>query len=185
MPLRNTASTYGSLAKLLHWGIVVLIIAQYFLAEAADELPDGVEKLSIITTHKSVGMLVLVLAVVRIGWRILNGRNPAPVPMPGWQTKAAAAGHGLLYLLILAQPISGWMMSSAANYPVMFFGLFQFPAIVSPNEGAHETYEEVHEFFFELLLVVAVLHALAALYHHFFLKDDSLRRMLPFGSRKD
>lgn len=185
MPLRNTADTYGSLAKFLHWSIVILIIAQYFLAEAAHDLPDGVEKLSILTNHKSLGMLVLALAIVRIGWRIANGRNPAPVPMPGWQTTAAAAGHGLLYLLLLAQPISGWMMSSAGNHPVTFFGLFQFPAIVSPNEEVHETYEEVHEFIFELLLVVAVLHALAALYHHFFLKDDSLRRMSPFGGRKD
>jgi cytochrome b561 len=184
MPLRNSPESYGSLAKLLHWSIVILIIAQYFLAESAHDLPDGVEKLSIISNHKSLGMLVLILAVVRIGWRVVNGRNPAPVPMPGWQTKVAAAGHGLLYLLLLAQPISGWMMSSAANYPVTLFGLFQFPAIVGPDHEAHETLEDVHEFIFELLLVVAVLHALAALYHHFFLKDDSLRRMLPFGGRK-
>jgi cytochrome b561 len=101
--------------------------------------------------------------------------------MPRPQRIAAAAGHGLLYLLILAQPVSGWMMSSAANYPVTFFGLFQFPAIVRPNEGAHEAYEEVHELLFTTIVVVATLHVLAALYHHFIQKDDTLRRMLPFG----
>jgi cytochrome b561 len=139
MQWANTSNRYGAIAKFLHWSIVILIIAQYVLAEVAEELPDGIEKLATISRHKSLGMLILGLA------------------------------------------ISGWMMSSAANYPVSFFGLFQFPAIVGPNPGAHETYEEVHEAFFTALLVVAVIHALAALYHHFWLKDDSLRRMLPFG----
>ena len=88
--------------------------------------------------------VVLGLALLRILWKLMSKGRPSPVPMPALQRMAAAAGHGLLYLLILAQPISGWMMSSAANYPVSFFGLFQFPAIVGPNPGAHETYEEVH-----------------------------------------
>jgi cytochrome b561 len=181
MQWTNTPSRYGAVAKFLHWSIVILIIAQYVLAEAADELPDGIEKLATISRHKSLGMLVLGLALLRILWKLVSKGQPSPVPMPAWQRAAAAAGHGLLYLLVLAQPISGWMMSSAANYPVSFFGLFQFPAIVGPNPGAHETYEEVHEALFTALLVVAVIHALAALYHHVWLKDDSLRRMLPFA----
>ena len=181
MQLRNTPETYGVLAKFLHWTIVVLIIAQYVIIESAEDLPDGIEKLAIITRHKSVGMLILSLAIVRIGWKLWNRGNPVPVVMPKLQKIAAVAGHGLLYLLILAQPISGWMMSSAANYPVTFFGLFQFPAIVGPNEGAHETYEDVHEFLFGAIVVIAVVHVLAALYHHFIQKDDTLRRMLPFG----
>jgi cytochrome b561 len=181
MQWANTSNRYGAIAKFLHWSIVILIIAQYVLAEVAEELPDGIEKLATISRHKSLGMLILGLALLRILWKLMSKGRPSPVPMPALQRMAAAAGHGLLYLLILAQPISGWMMSSAANYPVSFFGLFQFPAIVGPNPGAHETYEEVHEAFFTALLVVAVIHALAALYHHFWLKDDSLRRMLPFG----
>ena len=184
MQLRNTADTYGALAKFLHWTIVILIIAQYVIIEAAEELPDGLEKLTMITRHKSIGILVLALALVRIGWKLVNKGQPAPVPMPRPQRIAAAAGHGLLYLLILAQPISGWMMSSAANYPVTFFGWFQLPALVGANEGMHEFYEEVHEFLFTALLVVTVVHVLAALYHHFVQKDDTLRRMLPFGRRR-
>ena len=127
MQWRNTADSYGSIAKFLHWAIVILIIAQYFIAEAADELPDGLEKLSLISRHKSFGMLVLILAVVRIGWRLANRGRPAPVAMPRRQQLAAAAGHGLLYLLILAQPLTGWAMSSAANYPVTLFGWLAVP----------------------------------------------------------
>jgi len=184
MQLRNTADNYGALAKFLHWTIVILIIAQYVIIEAAEELPDGLEKLTMITRHKSIGILVLALALVRIGWKLANKGQPAPVPMPRPQRIAAAAGHGLLYLLILAQPISGWMMSSAANYPVTFFGWFELPALVAANEDMHEFYEEVHEFLFTALLVVTVVHVLAALYHHFVQKDDTLRRMLPFGRRR-
>ena len=180
MQWRNSTSSYGAVAKFLHWGIVILIIVQYFLAEAAEELPDGPGKLDMITRHKSLGMLLLLLALARIGWKLANRGLPPPVPMAKVQRIAAAAGHGLLYLLLLAQPISGWIMSSAAGYPVSLFGLFEFPALVSENHDLHESLEEVHEVLFTVLAVVAVLHALAAVYHHFFVKDDTLRRMLPF-----
>ena len=180
MQLRNTSNSYGAVAKFLHWSIVILIIAQYVLAEAAEELADGPDKLAMIARHKSFGLLVLVLALARIGWKLVNRGQPPLVPMPRPQQIAAAAGHGLLYLLLLAQPISGWMMSSAADYPVSFFGLFQFPALVGANHDVHETLEDVHEALFEALAVIAVLHALAAVYHHAWMKDDTLRRMLPF-----
>ena len=184
MQWRNTPESYGALAKFLHWTIVVLIIAQYVIIESAEDLPDGPGKFEVITRHKSLGMLVLGLALVRIAWKLVNKGQPAPVPMPRPQRIAAAAGHGLLYVLILAQPISGWMMSSAANYPVTFFGWFQFPALVGANKELHELFEEVHEFLFQTLLVIAVVHVLAALYHHFIRRDDTLRRMLPFGRRR-
>jgi cytochrome b561 len=183
MQWRNTTYNYGAFAKLLHWTIVILIIAQYVIIEAVEELPDGVEKFSQISLHKSVGMIVLLLAIARIGWKLANRGNPAPVPMPGWQKKAAATGHGLLYLLILLQPLSGWAMSSAANYPVTLFGWFQFPALVSPDRDLLEGLEELHEVLFTILAIVALVHAAAAIYHHFWLKDDTLRRMLPFGRK--
>lgn len=179
MPLRNTAESYGSLSRFLHWAIVLLILPQYFLAEAAEELPNGLEKLQVMTWHKSLGMLVLLLALVRIAWKIMNKGAPGPIGND-WQRKAAAAGHGLLYLLILAQPLSGWIMSSAGNYPVTLFGWFQFPALVGENHDLHELMEEVHEVLFFTLLAVAAIHVAAALYHHFVLKDGVLRRMLPF-----
>lgn len=183
MPLRNTAENYGSLAKLLHWSILLLIVVQYFLAESADEMPDGPGKLQVLGQHKSLGMLLLLLAVVRIAWKVANKGLPAPIGA-GLMKKAAAAGHGLLYLLILLQPLSGWAMSSAAGYPVSLFGAIQFPALVGANPELHEVLEDVHEVLFNALVVVAVLHAAAALYHHFVLKDDVLKRMSPLGGRR-
>jgi cytochrome b561 len=181
MPLRNTANSYGAVAKLLHWGIVVLIIAQYVLAEAAEELADGPDKLATIASHKSVGMLVLLLMLARIGWKLANRGLPQPVPMARLQTIAAASGHGILYLLLLVLPLSGWMMSSAAGYPTALFGLFEFPMLVGENHDLHEALEEVHETLFDAVVIVAVLHALAAVFHHVRMKDDTLRRMLPFS----
>lgn len=180
MQWRNTPVGYGSVAKFLHWSIVVLIIAQYVIIEAAEEMADGPGKLETVALHKSTGMLVFGLALVRIAWRFLNGRNPPPESMPHGQRMAAAAGHGLLYVLILAQPLTGWIMSSAGGHPTSFFGLFEFPMLWAQNRDAQEFYEEVHETVFLALVSVAALHALAALFHHFVRKDDTLRRMLPF-----
>jgi len=180
MPLRNTTNRYGAVAKFLHWGIVILIIAQYVLAEAAEELEDGPDKLATIANHKSVGMLILLLALARIGWKLANRGLPQPVPLPRPQRIAAAAGHGLLYLLLLVLPFSGWMMSTAAGYPTAFFGLFEFPMLMGENHDLHEALEDVHETLFNAVVVVAALHALAAVFHHVWMKDDTLRRMLPF-----
>ena len=180
MQLRNTSSTYGAVAKFLHWSIVILIISQYVIIEAAEELPDGPDKFAGIANHKSIGMLVLGLALARIAWKFANGRNPPPVPMPRAQRIAAAAGHGLLYVLILLQPLTGWLMSSTGGHPTSFFGWFEFPMLAAENHDVHEFYEEVHETVFLALVTVAALHALAALFHHFVQKDDTLRRMLPF-----
>ena len=179
MPLRNTENTYGAIAKFLHWGIVILIIAQYVLAEAAEDLEDGPDRLATIANHKAVGMLVLLLMLARIGWKLANRGLPQPVPMARPQQVAAAAGHGILYLLLILLPLSGWMMSSAAGYPTGFFGLFQFPMLGSEDHDLHEALEEVHETLFNAVVIIAVLHALAAAFHHFWMKDDTLRRMLP------
>jgi cytochrome b561 len=185
MPLRNTAEAYGSLAKFLHWAIVVLIVSQWFLVEAAEEAgKDTPERAALMGWHISSGMLILLLAVARIAWKAANGGRPAPLGEVVWQRKAAAAGHGILYLLILLQPISGWLVVSTGGRPVDFFGLFTFPAIAAEDHGLHETLETVHETLFNVLVVVAVVHVAAALYHHFLLKDDTLRRMLPFTRRR-
>ena len=180
MQWRNSPHGYGAVAKFLHWSIVILIIAQYVIIESTEEMADGPGKLETIGLHKSLGMLVFGLALVRIVWKLASGGKPEPVPMPRPQRIAAAAGHGLLYLLILAQPLTGWLMSSYGGYPTSFFGWFDFPMLVGENHDTHEVFEEVHEALFFTMVAVAVLHALAALYHHFVMKDHSLRRMLPF-----
>jgi cytochrome b561 len=180
MSLRNTPSSYGSVAKLLHWSIVALIITQLVLGISADDLPNGLRKLELLAWHKSFGMLVLILALARLAWRFGNPVPPPPADMPRWQQLAAVGTHRLLYALILLQPLTGWLMSSYKNFPVSFFGLFQWPDLVAPNPQMHERFEDIHEWLARLLVTVAIVHASAALYHHFGRKDDVLRRMLPF-----
>ena len=181
MSLTNTTTRYGLIPQLLHWAVVVLIGVQYWLAERADDLPLGMEKLATITRHKSVGITILLLALVRITWRLLD-RPPPPPRMPSWQRNAAALVHWGLYALLLALPLTGWMMSSAANYPVSWFGLLQLPDLVMPSEELHEVLEEVHEALFVALLSLAGLHVLAALKHQFVVRDGLLSRMLPWGA---
>lgn len=182
MPLRNTAEAYGSLAKFLHWAIVLLIVSQYFIAEVAEDAGKGTpERASLMGWHVSFGLLVLLLALVRIAWKIVNKGQPAVLGQVAWQRKATAAGHGLLYLLILLQPLSGWLVVSSGGSPAGFFGWLDFPALVAENHDFHETMEEVHETLFNALVVVAAVHVAAALYHHWVLKDATLRRMLPFS----
>jgi cytochrome b561 len=180
---RNDADRYGALSKLLHWLVVALVITQVSLAKFAENLPNGVEKLSVLARHKSFGMLILMLAVIRLVWRLANRVPELPAQMPDWQRKAAHLSHGLLYLLLFLQPITGWIMSSAKNYPVSFFGWFQFPDLVAPNPALTELFEEIHEGLGKTLVVVALLHAAAALYHHLVMKDTVLRRMLPGRAR--
>jgi cytochrome b561 len=183
MPLRNTTVRYGWLAQAFHWVTVVLIVVQLVTINLAEDLPRGLQKLELMARHKSFGITILLLAVLRLAWRFANPVPPAPQGVPPWQRRAADVSHWLLYALIFAVPLSGWMMSSAANYPVSWFGLVQLPDLVGPGERLHETLEEVHELLATTLLVVAGIHLLAALQHHFLRRDDVLRRMLPWGRR--
>ena len=182
MPLSNSANRYGIVAQLLHWSVVVLLIAQFILAEAAEELPLGVEKLAMLARHKSVGITILGLAFLRIAWRLADRPPPLP-PMPAWQRLAAAATHWGMYGILFAMPLSGWMMSSAANYPVSWFGLVQMPDLVVPSESLQEILHEVHEVLAGALLFLVGLHVLAALKHQFVDRDGLITRMLPWGER--
>jgi cytochrome b561 len=182
MPLSNSANRYGIVAQLLHWSVVVLLIAQFILAEAAEELPLGVEKLAMLARHKSVGITILGLAFLRIVLRLAD-RPPPPPPMPAWQRLAAATSHWAMYAILFALPLSGWMMSSAANYPVSWFGLVQMPDLVVPSESLQEILHEVHEVLAGALLFLVGLHVLAALKHQFVDRDGLITRMLPWGGR--
>lgn len=185
MQIRNTQQRYGAVAQLLHWLIVALIITQFVLASKADGLPLGPAKIGVLAQHKSVGMTIFALALVRILWRLLNP-TPALVPsMTGWQRTLAHVSHWSLYSLILVTPLFGWLMSSARNFPVSWFGVFTFPDLVQPDRGKYELFHEVHEVLALSILVLALLHAAAALKHHFLDRDDTLRRMLPAWRSRD
>ncbi len=185
MQWRNTATRYGVIAQLFHWVIVGLIISQYTLASIFEDMPLGLEKIAWIVRHKELGMLVLVLAVMRLLWRVFNTPPALPAGMPGLARSIAQLTHWLLYALIILIPVSGWLMSSFAKIPVDFFGWFHFPDLVDPNKAMVKTSKTVHEALGTALLVVVILHLLAALKHHFKDKDDVLLRMLPsFGRQR-
>lgn len=180
MPLRNTSTRWGSVAQALHWIIAALIILQFVLGLIADDLPLGLQKLAMLARHKSVGITILGLAVIRLAWRVANPVPELPPTMRPYERFLAHVTHGAMYLLLFALPLTGWMMSSARNFPVSWFNLVQLPDLVAPDEALYETLNQTHEILAWTLAAVVVLHVAAALKHHFVVKDDVLRRMLPF-----
>jgi cytochrome b561 len=180
MQVRNTIFRWGSVAQFLHWLIVALIIIQVFLALRAEGL-HGMAKLAMLARHKSVGITILMLAVLRLAWRLINPTPPLPVTLKPYERVLANVTHAALYLLIFALPITGWMMSSARGFPVSWFNQFQLPDLVAKNRQLYETMQDTHGALALTLGAVALLHVLGALKHHFVLKDTVLRRMLPFS----
>lgn len=180
MSIRNTTTRWGSIAQLLHWIIVALVITQVILAGIADDLPLGMQKLAVLARHKSVGITILALAVVRLAWRWANPSPQLPSTLKPYERVLARVTHAALYVLLIAMPLTGWMMSSARNFPVSWFNLVQLPDFVPRSEALYETMHETHEALALVLGLVVLLHVLGALKHHFIYKDDVLRRMLPF-----
>ncbi|MCC6172437.1 MAG: cytochrome b/b6 domain-containing protein [Gammaproteobacteria bacterium] len=180
MPLRNTTRRWGTVSRLLHWLVAALVIAQFVLANLAGGLPPGVAKLAMLARHKSVGITILVLALLRLLWRASQPVPTLPPSMPRWQARLATGTHHLLYALLFAMPLSGWLMSSARNYPVSWFGLVQLPDLVGASERLYAALHATHATLAVLLALTALLHVAGALKHHFIDHDDVLRRMLPF-----
>ena len=184
MTFRNTTRSWGLLSKALHWIVVVLIITQWFIADRADDLPNGLAKLQALAWHKSFGMTILMLAVLRLVWRLVNPVPDLTAETKPWERVLARVSHLLLYALIFAMPLTGWLMSSAKNFPVSWFKLFQFPDLVAPSEELFQRMNGLHHLLFKVLVAVALLHVAGALKHHFIDRNDVLRRMLPFGGVK-
>ncbi|HMK84821.1 MAG TPA: cytochrome b [Steroidobacteraceae bacterium] len=171
---------YGAPAQFLHWLIAALIVNQFVLAWMADDLPQGARKLALLATHKSFGMTILMLAILRLAWRFTHPAPALPAGMSRLERRLARVTHVGFYVLLFVQPITGWMMSSAKNYSVSWFGLFTWPNLIGPNKTAFEYLRTTHDSLSDVLFAIAVLHILAALKHHFWHRDDVLVRMLPF-----
>ena len=191
MDFKNTAERYGVVSQALHWLIVALIITQYTLAKLAESAGHdravhpaaALQQLALLARHKSVGLTILALTLLRLLWRWHSGPPPLPATMPRWQVIFARATHYAFYALLLLLPMSGLVMSAASNYPVSYFGLFTIPNVVAPDEALKEIMKERHEMLFDILMIVVAVHIVAALKHHFVDRDDVLRRMLPWTQR--
>jgi cytochrome b561 len=180
MPMQAVPHRYTVVAQTLHWVIAALIATQFTLAWMADDLPLGMHKLALLARHKSFGMTLLMLGVLRLTWRLFNPAPPLPEHTSKIETFLARATHIAFYALLFAMPLTGWLMSSAKNYSVSWFGLFTWPNLISPDDHWFEVLKETHDVLSNVLFAIVILHFLAALKHHFWNKDDVLKRMLPF-----
>lgn len=175
---------YNALARLLHWLIAGLIISQYVLAKLAERAHDNdhvIAQLAILANHKSIGITVLALAFLRLLWRAIHTPPALPRTMPSWQQRVSGLTHWLLYFLVIALPVSGWLMSSAKSYSVSWFNLMPLPDLVPVDSSLAERLVSVHELLAEVLFVLAVLHMLAAFKHFIIDKDGVMQRMAGWG----
>ena|SRR6188768_591982 len=185
MQIRNTQQRYGVVAQLFHWVIVALIITQFVLAIKADALGIGPAKIAVLARHKSIGLTIFGLAVLRLLWRWMNPIPPDPPHTPSWQHFAARASHAALYTLILITPMLGWLMSSARGFSVSWFGLITLPDLVARDKDKYDFFLAAHQTVALTLAAIAIVHAAAALKHHFLDRDDVLRRMLPLRTPRE
>jgi cytochrome b561 len=177
--LRGDMQSWGGLTKLFHWVMAALIFVQIPLGLLAASWRISPTKLNLFFWHKSTGMVLLALVALRLAWRLANRTPDLPAAMPAWERAGAHASHFLLYLLMIAMPITGWIVQSASNIPFRIFFLVPLPAIVAPDKALADLFTLVHRGLFVLLALVLLAHIGAALRHHFFKRDDVLTRMLP------
>ncbi|ALR06973.1 cytochrome b [Xylella fastidiosa] len=180
MTLKNTAERWGWLSQALHWLIAVLILGLGIGGLIMGDLPKTPNYFWVYTAHKSIGISVLALAVLRLLWRLYAGAPKPVTGTPVWQERVANATHIMLYVLIFTIPLAGWLYDSARGLRTFYwFGLFEMPALVSPNETIRGVALEIHKLSFWALIGLVVLHAGAAFYHHLIQRDATLTRMLP------
>jgi cytochrome b561 len=185
---RVTDERYNNVAIALHWLIALLVVINVILG-FGHELVDRTTMRSMLFWHKSIGISVLLLTLVRLAWRLSHPVPPLPLHMPSWQKLAARASHWAFYILLLALPLFGWLLTSASpsNRPIPFYGLFDWPFIPwvhgLPKDEAKQlagTFAEGHELLAWTALILVAIHVLAALVHIFRDKDKVGHHMLPF-----
>jgi cytochrome b561 len=180
-PVPN-ANQFSSTAIVLHWLMALMLTANFVLGLSMSDLPLSPQKLQFVSWHKWVGISLLGLASLRLLWRV-SVQPPPLLPAPAWQLRAAHASHFVLYLLMFAIPVSGWIMSSAGGFTVVYLGLFPLPDLVGKNKALFGQLKDLHEILNYALLALVVLHAAAALKHHWLDRDATLARMLPWLRR--
>ncbi|MDA0788619.1 MAG: cytochrome b [Proteobacteria bacterium] len=181
MSLKNTESRYGLVSMGLHWLMLVLLIAVYACIELRELYPKGSDPREALKTwHFMLGLGVFTLVWIRLA-AFLAQVTPAISPAaPVWQMRLSKVLHAALYLLMIGMPIGGWLILSAEGDPIPYFGL-ELPPLIGPDEDLAHTIEEIHETGGKVGYVLIGIHALAALFHHYIMKDNTLRRMLPVG----
>jgi len=174
----STSARYTGLAIALHWLLALMLIGSFAMGLYMSDLPFSPQRVKLYNWHKWAGVTILTLSFVRLFWRLTH-RPPADAPMPAWQAKAAHATHGLLYLLFFAVPLVGWAYSSAAGFPVVWFGVLPLPDFVPVDKALAEAIKPWHEYLAWGMAVLVLTHIAGALKHQFIDRDGLLRRMKP------
>ena len=177
MGLRNSSTEYGSLAKALHWLVAIGLLTLIYLGLEQAGMERGDEKDRIRFIHASIASITLILMTVRLVWRFMNDTPAHPDGMPGWQRMSSSIVHWGLYISVFVQLLAGAMVLGTGGKGIPVFNLFSIPLPVAENHDAHEWWEGVHEFVWRPVAVLLTVHVLAALYNHFIVKNDVLRRM--------
>jgi cytochrome b561 len=172
-------AVYHPFVRTLHWLMALLILAALCLGVWATQLPRGDLRSEVLFVHKSFGVLVLALIVVRIVARLVLGTPPYTVALDRLTHAAASAGHLMLYALMIALPVSGYLTSTAGGHDVSFFGLFSLPNLVGEDKGLAESAAQAHYVFAWAMGVVLVVHLVAVVWHAWFKRDEVLTRMWP------
>lgn len=170
---------YGGVAKALHWLILALLAMQFVIAWTMPAVRRGTQPETLINLHLSMGMLILAIVILRLLWR---AGHPVPLDsdaIPLWQHRAAEATHALLYLLLLVLPLMGWVNAASRGWGIDLFGLVTLPPILPTASPLLRQFGQLHTITSYVLLGLVGLHVAAALYHHLWLRDRTLSRMLP------
>ena len=176
---------YPGKSILLHWLVAILIIAAFALGTYMTDLKFSPTKLKLYSWHKWIGVTLLALVALRLLVRLFGSAPPYPDCMKPWEKQLANLTHIALYGLMFAVPLSGYLYTYAAGFPVVYLGLIELPALVTPNPDMKDNFKELHEALTNGMLLLVLLHVAAALKHHFIDKDNILKRMLPRFSNKE
>ena len=171
---------YTGVAIALHWLIAFAILGTFLLGQYMTNLQLSPAKLKLYSYHKWIGVTIFLLVLARIAWRLAHRPPPPPASMPAWQHSAASIAHFFLYALTLTIPVSGWLMSSASGFQVVYLGLIPIPDLLAKSKDAAQELKQLHEALNWLMVLVVAIHVAAAIKHHLMDRDDVLRRMLPF-----
>ena len=169
-------ASYSALSRWMHWLTLALFVGLFLIVWTIDAMQEAMRSPAL-QLHKSFGITVLGLTVVRLVWRVIAGVPAMPSDLPAWQKLVARASHYALYTLLLAQPLVGWLWSSAGTKPINFYFLVQLPWLIGPDNGLRRTLGNLHGTIGWTLLVLIAAHAAAALYHHFVRRDRVLLSM--------
>jgi len=184
--LRNSSNSWGPVAVGLHWLLAILIIGQFVLGAVAADMPVSPVKFDLFVWHKSLGVTILLLVILRLIWRLTNPVPRLPTGVPARERRLAHTSHYLLYGFTIIVPLSGWIVSDTSRIPFRIYWSIPTPDLMPASREVSELAANVHGFLVVLMIVIIAVHVLAALRHHFVTHNDVLLRMLPWrGSSGD